>query len=167
MTAAEDRQTAAVEELFLTRPVLAVALQPALPAAQIRRLFDDRHAAGGDPQRRLRASGQLPSLATLLTLDRAGFYGASIATYPQSAAFIRYLIDGENGALAEGFFTFLKKIAAGMRADLLKLLGRDVATLDEGFRRWLEAEERAGHEQMRRRAEQVMQSAAGGSARRR
>lgn len=87
-------------------------------------------------------AGQLPSLATLLSLDREAFYRPEVKTYAyaHSAAFIRYLFEGEDGRLADAFRTFLKRVATGLRADLLKLLDRDVEELDLGFRAWLREE---------------------------
>ena len=98
-------------------------------------------------------SGRLPPLTTLAGLDRDKFHEPDVKTYAyaHSAAFVRYLLDGEDGALADGFRTFLKRIADGMHADLLKLVGRDFAQLDEGFRSWLREETRTRRELLNER----------------
>ncbi len=99
--------------------------------------------------------GKMPPLTLLLSLDREGFYkaGTQQYAYAHSLGFIRYLLDGENGALADGFRTFLKRIAGGMQADLLKLVDRDVEQLEEGFRAWLCTETAA----QRRRLEEMFE----------
>jgi hypothetical protein len=86
--------------------------------------------------------GTLPSVAGLMSLDRKSFYRPDLMhySYAHSFAFIRYLLDGEDGTLAPGFHTFLKHIASGTRADLTELLDRDFEELDQGFRRWLKGE---------------------------
>ena len=59
--------------------------------------------------------------------------------YPQSALFIRYLVESE-GSLKRGFRSFLEGIAAGgpVTPDaLLHHLERDWEELDNGFRSWV------------------------------
>ena len=62
--------------------------------------------------------------------------------YAQSAFFVRYLLDGEDGALAPGFRRYLAGIAAGGSAEPAALrghLGRSWEDLDVGYRAWLVA----------------------------
>ena len=97
---------------------------------------------------RLVEAGSLTPLVVALSRDRESFYGAdSIAeSYAQSAAFVRYLLEGEDGTMASGFLQFLDAVAKGWRADLLALLGRDIQQLDEGFRAWILEEAEAARE---------------------
>ena len=87
-------------------------------------------------------SGRLPTVRSLLSLDRARFYDPGIkkVAYPMSAVFVRYLLEGEDGGHAEGFRHFLARIAVGTGADLMKQLGADLETLDRGFRTFVNDE---------------------------
>ena len=109
------------------------------------RLVDDPEASYGTYHSRLlyldslAAAGRLPTIQSVLARDRFGFYrGDNVGTsYAQSAAFIRYALDSDDGRMAQGFLEFLDLVAKGKRADLLGLLGRDLPQLEEGFRVWL------------------------------
>ena len=100
-------------------------------------------------------AGNLPSVAVLMSLDHKTFRGGSeIYAYTHSAAFIRYLLDGEDGRHAAGFRRFLMRIAAGHGADprlLLKILDTEVEELDRGFHAWLRAEAEASTDRLARR----------------
>ena len=50
---------------------------------------------------------------------------------------------------------FLKRIADGLQADLMKLLGRDFEELEAGFRRWLREETKARRELLNQRARRL------------
>jgi hypothetical protein len=104
-------------------------------------------------------NGRLPPLGVLLTLDRETFYQADVISYAyaHSFAFIRYLLDGEQGRHAEAFRGFLKRIASGRGADLLKLLETDLDELDRGFRTWLEAEVERHRGRLEKRASELVQ----------
>lgn len=110
---------------------------------------------------RLLEAGKLPSVAAVVSLDRDDFYRPEVKTYSyaHSAALIRYLLEGEDGRLAGAFHTFLKRVATGLRADLLKLLERDVEELDRGFREWLREEARECRERLQERAERSWSAA--------
>ena len=87
----------------------------------------------------LLGAGQLPPLRHLMGLDRETVSGQDVKEhyYSQSAAVVRYLLNGEQGKLADEFRAFLGQIAWGREADLLGLLGKDMEELDRGFRHWL------------------------------
>ncbi len=57
--------------------------------------------------------------------------------YNASALFIRYLLDGEDGALAPAFRSFLGSLAGGDLSDLASHLGRSWPELERGFEAWL------------------------------
>ncbi len=57
--------------------------------------------------------------------------------YDASAFFIRYLLDGEEGALAPAFHSFLGSLAGGDPPDLASHLGRSWPELERGFEAWL------------------------------
>jgi len=60
--------------------------------------------------------------------------------YNQATAFVRYLLDGEDGALADPFRAYLGDLADGAVPDVALLeraLGRSVAQLQRGFDTWL------------------------------
>lgn len=63
--------------------------------------------------------------------------------YAHSAFWIRYLVDGEAGALAPGFRTFLGRVAGGGTPGgeaLRESLGRSWEELERGFRAWVLAQ---------------------------
>jgi hypothetical protein len=60
--------------------------------------------------------------------------------YNQATAVVRYLLDGEDGALADPFRAYLGDLADGAVPDMALLeraLGRSVAKLQRGFDTWL------------------------------
>jgi hypothetical protein len=86
--------------------------------------------------------GELPTLATLLELDRRQFRQPDRVQmhYALSSFWVRYLLSGFEPELAEGFRRFLRRVAAGepITAELLgRSLDRDLASLESGFRTWL------------------------------
>jgi hypothetical protein len=91
----------------------------------------------------------------VVRFDRETFYRDDVAmySYAQSAALIRYLLDGKEGRLADGFRVFLRHIAAGRNASLLESLEIEEEELNEGFKNWLVAEAQASMERLQRRAE--------------
>lgn len=86
-------------------------------------------------------SGGLRPLSQLLSLDWGEFIRQDGAlNYAQSSFFIRYLLQGEQGALAPGFRAFLKEVAEGGPPDpemLRQKLGRPWPVLEAGFRLWV------------------------------
>lgn len=88
---------------------------------------------------KLAQEGKLPFVTKLLTLDREGFYqeNGPSASYALGAAFIRFMLESEH---ADGFRAFLKKIADGMGANLLKQLDIEPVALERAFRQWLGTE---------------------------
>ncbi len=87
-------------------------------------------------------SGKLPSVAVLMSLDRETFHqpGVQSYAYAHGAAFVRFLLDGDDGRHAELFRTFLRRVAGGRTAEprmLLKLLETEPEDLDKAFRIWL------------------------------
>lgn len=61
--------------------------------------------------------------------------------YDQSAFFVRYLLDGENGRLASPFRSYLRSLASGQPAEpsaLLARLGLSWEDLEHGFGVWLQ-----------------------------
>ena len=103
----------------------------------------------------------LPPLAALMSLDYDTFHQQGLIeswAYAQSVAFVRYLLDGEDGRHREGFLKFLKKIAGGYGADprlLLKLLDLELEELERGFRRWLGEEIQAARVRLDRQARRM------------
>ena len=90
---------------------------------------------------KLMKQGELPHLVQVLRLNRESFYSEqSSVNYGVSTFFIRYLLDGEDGALAPGFLEFLDLIAEGKPSDLAALVGRSGEELNDGLRRFIEAE---------------------------
>jgi len=77
------------------------------------------------------------SVGPLLSLDRARFEAGRHG--PASFALVRYLLDGESRRYADGFRDYLKAVADGRKADLLKALGVSAAELDESLRAWAPA----------------------------
>jgi hypothetical protein len=91
---------------------------------------------------------ELIPLAELLALSSRSFGAADArkTTYPESALFIRWLLEGERGALAERFRAFLTAAAAGAAPSvpaLVRHLGRDTAALERGYFTWLMTLERS------------------------
>lgn len=97
--------------------------------------------------------GKLTPLPVVLGRDHEAFYQADVKgeSYAQSAAFIRYMLEGDGGAMASGFLTFLDRVAKGRPADLLKLIERDSVQLDAGFRSWIAVEAEKSRESLKRR----------------
>ncbi|HEX5758254.1 MAG TPA: hypothetical protein VF121_03590 [Thermoanaerobaculia bacterium] len=86
--------------------------------------------------------GRLRPLPELLDLDWAPFVAAAGARhhYPHAAFWVRYLLEGEDGALAPAFRAFLAGVAAGGSAApeaLRARLGRSWEELEAGFRTWV------------------------------
>ncbi|HKC25298.1 MAG TPA: SH3 domain-containing protein [Thermoanaerobaculia bacterium] len=103
-------------------------------------------AMAGRLAARVRRHDLIP-LAELLALSPARFGAADArkTTYPQSAFFIRYLLEGERGALAERFREFLAAAAAGAAPSapaLARQMEKDVAALEHGSSAWLLTQER-------------------------
>jgi hypothetical protein len=68
-------------------------------------------------------------------------------SYAQSSFWVRYLLDGEGGALAPKFHAFLDAIAAGeppAPEALRQRLGRSWPELETGFRAWVLAQREDG-----------------------
>jgi hypothetical protein len=87
--------------------------------------------------------GTAPSLPDLLAMPWERFVaeGADLH-YAQASFFVRYLLAGENGALAPGFRAFLNNVADGGEpsADaLIASLGCGWPDLQTGFRAWVVA----------------------------
>jgi hypothetical protein len=91
------------------------------------------------------AAGQntLRPLPELLALDWDDFVRRDgERNYAHAAFWIRYLLEGEGGALAPGFRAFLDSVAAGGPPSpeaLRERLGRSWDELEAGFRAWLPA----------------------------
>jgi hypothetical protein len=86
-------------------------------------------------------AGSLRPLPQLLSLEWGEFVRRNgELNYAQSSFFIRYLLQGEQGALAPGFRAFLVAVAEGTPPDpelLREKLGRPWPVLEAGFRLWL------------------------------
>lgn len=131
-------------------------------------LLDHRSFVLQGPDARLLHLGRileekgLPPLAALMSLDYETFHQQGLIeswAYAQSVAFVRYLLDGEDGRHREGFLEFLKEIAGGFGADprtLLKLLDLELEELERGFQTWLRAEVQAAQERLDRQARQMV-----------
>ncbi len=106
---------------------------------------------------------KLPPVTFLLSLDREGFHepGAQSYAYAHSVALIRYFLDGDGGRHADGFRLFLKRIAVGTRADLLKCVEMSPEELESGFRAWLETEVVRGRERLEKRYRAAWENARG------
>jgi hypothetical protein len=85
--------------------------------------------------------GTAPSLPDLLAMPWETFVAESADLhYAQASFFVRYLLAGENGALAPGFRAFLTTVAEGGEPSaetLTKALGRGWPELEAGFRAWV------------------------------
>lgn len=90
------------------------------------------------------AAGGLRPLPQLLALDWGEFVRQnSELNYAQSSFFVRYLIQGEQGALAPGFRAFLQEVSNGKPPEpeaLREKLGRTWPMLEAGFRLWVLAQ---------------------------
>ena len=87
----------------------------------------------------LKAS-DVPSLEGLMRLERVAFYQNVDWAYPYSAAFVRFLLDAENGRYAAKFQAFLKHIANGGKPEpsaLFALLEVSGEVLDRNLRYWV------------------------------
>lgn len=85
--------------------------------------------------------GTAPSLPDLLAMPWESFVatGADLH-YAQASFFVRFLLAGENGALAPAFRAFLNAVAEGGEPSagaLEKALGRGWPELEAGFRAWV------------------------------
>ncbi|MFP5288351.1 MAG: hypothetical protein ACLGI9_21630, partial [Thermoanaerobaculia bacterium] len=89
-------------------------------------------------------AGGLRPLPQLLALDWDEFVrGNGEVNYAQSSFFVRYLLQGEQGALAPGFRAFLQEVSNGRPPEpeaLRQKLGRSWAMLEAGFRLWVLAQ---------------------------
>ncbi|HXU31023.1 MAG TPA: hypothetical protein VN851_10645, partial [Thermoanaerobaculia bacterium] len=85
--------------------------------------------------------GTAPSLPDLLAMPWERFVAAGADLhYAQASFFVRYLLSGENGALAPGFRAFLNTVSDGGEPSaeaLEKALGRGWPKLESGFRAWV------------------------------
>lgn len=89
------------------------------------------------------AEGRTLPLPALLALPWEEFVdpGREQLHYAQSAFFVRYLMEGEEGRLAPDFRAFLRSVAAGgsvVAEALQEPLGREWTELEEGFREWVQ-----------------------------
>ncbi len=90
------------------------------------------------------AQGRFRHLEDLASLDRRNFYtwnGGS--SYGQAALAVRFFLDGEDGALREGFRAFLRDVAEEKLATpklLQRHPGRSWEELDAGFLRFVRAQ---------------------------
>jgi hypothetical protein len=103
------------------------------------------------PQRILQVAAMAPvdsSWEALTAVDPAGFYDPTGRNNWHSQIFVRCLLDGGDGELAEGFRSFLAEVATGRRPTpqrLLDRLGRDWPEVEAtcvDHRRTLQAESR-------------------------
>jgi hypothetical protein len=89
-------------------------------------------------------AGALPPLPQLLDLPWQGFVGSEDGlNYLHAAFFVRYLLEGEGGALAPPFRAYLKDAGEGGTVApeaLRERLGRSWEELEAGFRKWVEAQ---------------------------
>jgi hypothetical protein len=88
--------------------------------------------------------GKTLPLPDLLALDWNSFvrHEGSLS-YAQSSFWVRYLLDGEGGALAPKFHAFLDAVATGEPPTpeaLRRQLGRSWGELEAGFRSWVLAQ---------------------------
>ena len=95
------------------------------------------------------ASGSTRPLPELLDLSWPEFVRSEQRNlhYAQSAFWVRYLLDGEGGALAPGFRAFLDDVAAGGPATpeaLRGRLGRSWEELESGWAAWARALDPSG-----------------------
>jgi hypothetical protein len=103
----------------------------------------EMHGARAALQDLIQAAGQgrLRPLPRLLSLDWGEFVrNDGELNYAQSSFFIRYLLQGEQGALAPGFRAFLQEVSNGRPAEpeaLREKLGRSWPMLEAGFRLWI------------------------------
>jgi hypothetical protein len=89
-------------------------------------------------------AGRLRPLPQLMSLDWGDFVRQNgELNYAQSSFFIRYLLQGEQGALAPGFLAFLREVSEGRPPEpeaLREKLGRTWPMLEAGFRLWVLAQ---------------------------
>lgn len=93
----------------------------------------------------IKDAGNLPSVSVLVNLDRDTFYRDPVHrfAYAHSVAFVRYLLDGEDGRLAPRFRDFLKEVSSGRGPSpqlLFLSLNVSPSQLDTGFRDWINAQ---------------------------
>jgi hypothetical protein len=86
-------------------------------------------------------AGVLPPIQQLLDLPWESFVGSEEGlNYIHAAFWVRYLLDGEGGALAPAFRAYLKGVGEGgpaTPAALCEQLGRSWEELEAGFRKWV------------------------------
>jgi|GEM_PF-1572797 len=92
--------------------------------------------------------GTLPPLHTLTAMSWTSLVDPRWRqlSYAQSALFVRFLLDADDGRWQQGFRSYLRRIAGGGEAAagpdaLLAALGTDWETLDRSFGRWLRSEQ--------------------------
>lgn len=100
--------------------------------------------------------GLLPPVGILWSMDYSQFHSPAIenSAYSQSAAVVRYLMDGEGGRFTDGFRTYLQRIAIGHGTNpklLLKILDTDLESFDRGFRAWVSTEAKASKRKLDQR----------------
>jgi hypothetical protein len=92
-------------------------------------------------------AGRLRPLPELLRLDWDDFVRRdSNLNYAHASFWVRYLIDGEGGALALGFHAFLDAVASGTPPTaeaLQEKLSRPWSELQKGFEDWVLAQREA------------------------
>ncbi len=91
----------------------------------------------------------LPTLETLVRLDRVGFQAEESyhTHYSLSGFWVRYLLSAEAPGGERGFRSFLAAVAAGEPLEedlLLGSLGADWPEVETGFRRWLDSDAATG-----------------------
>lgn len=103
----------------------------------------EMHGARAALQDLIQAAGEgrLRPLPQLLSLDWGDFVRQNgELNYAQSSFFVRYLLQGEQGALAPGFRAFLQEVSNGKPPEpeaLREKLGRSWPMLEAGFRLWV------------------------------
>ncbi len=103
--------------------------------------------AGFEVIRQAYANGVAPTVAQLIEISFDEFVKTDTRDlhYALAAFFVRYLLDGDDGILRNGFHRFLQQIADGNVASaesLLANLGRDWASLQLGFDTYLDTRPR-------------------------
>lgn len=103
----------------------------------------EMHGARASLQSLLEAAqaGRLRPLPQLLAMDWDEFVRQNgELNYAQSSFFVRYLLQGEQGALAPGFREFLREVSDGSPPEpeaLRQKLDRTWPMLEAGFRLWI------------------------------
>lgn len=88
--------------------------------------------------------GEAPPVPELMELDYRHFYRGDVSlNYDTSAFFVRYLMEGEDGALASGFRDFLRRVVGGRSATpkaLAAKLARSWEEIQTGFEAYVRRE---------------------------